>query len=634
MDKMRTAVSFPAASDRGERVALWALLWIGLALMLLGAAGAFAEPTVLRTDRFSGVLKPGGTVRVDNVSGDIVAVPGSAFSAVVTVSVSAPTRQRAEEILAGTRVTGLLQDNEYIILARWPDIPVGGRSRRAGARCEQCKVNARIDLVLPHGVRGQLKTVNGEVRVGELDGDLELETVNGGITIQGFRKSVSAQTVNGRVEAVARALDPGKPVELETVNGPILLTLPKGAKFDLSASTMNGAIRSTFPLPSRGETSARSSPDRRKDKGRESSKTPRKIVVQGDDHETVLIDLQELEREIERSLAEASVDVDEAVRKATKAVGRIGELHLPRERSYSFRVGAGGSPIRLESLNGSILLLESGTREQDAKSLVADRRSIVVTVPKIELRVPKRVVRVVAPVHPAASDFHEEEDVVRGDVPGDFLSTSGGGNYRVGKVGGRVRILTHSGEIEVAGAGAGADLKTYGGDIRIGPVTGDLRAQTMAGDLRVAAVSGSASLETSGGDIRVERVGGRLEARTAGGDIIAPSVGGGVTARTAGGDVRIALASRQARGGVEIGSGGGDIVLTLPADFRGDVELVVVGAGEWDEHLIRSDFPEITISRRGESQRGSGALNGGGERVVVETSSGSIRVRKAPPAGS
>ena len=83
---------------------------------------------------------------------------------------------------------------------------------------------------------------------------------------------------------------------------------------------------------------------------------------------------------------------------------------------------------------------------------------------------------------PAPPAFDSEGDVVRGDVAGDFLSTSGG-DYRIGKVSGKVKILTHSGEIRVGGAGAGADLKTFGGDIVVGPVTGDLKASTLAGDI-------------------------------------------------------------------------------------------------------------------------------------------------------
>jgi DUF4097 and DUF4098 domain-containing protein YvlB len=190
-----------------------------------------------------------------------------------------------------------------------------------------------------------------------------------------------------------------------------------------------------------------------------------------------------------------------------------------------------------------------------------------------------------------------------------------------------VRIVTHSGEIRVASAGNGADLKTYGGDIVIGPVTGDLRVSTAAGDIRGGAISGSANADTAGGDIRFDRVGGNLDAKTAGGDIIAESVGGSVRANTAGGDVRIRAVSKDLRGGVVIHDGGGDVTLTLPPDCRAEIDLEVTGADDEDT-LIRTDFPGLTVTRRPDVQRLTGAINGGGEKIVVRTSSGTIRLRK------
>jgi DUF4097 and DUF4098 domain-containing protein YvlB len=253
------------------------------------------------------------------------------------------------------------------------------------------------------------------------------------------------------------------------------------------------------------------------------------------------------------------------------------------------------------------------------------------------VRVAPVVVVAPAPVvevrpHGGVHAFALEAPVVRGDIAGDFLSTSGTSSYRIGDVSGRVKILTHSGEIVVGSAGAGADVKTLGGDIQIGPVKGDLAAQTLAGDVRAGSVSGAARVETSGGDIRIGRVDGGLRARTGGGDIVVPVVIGAVAATTAGGDVRIAVASRELKNGVTIQSGGGDVTLTLPSDFRADFDLTVTEA-DLSETAIRSDFPEISISRREGTVRGTGAVNGGGEKVRVQTTSGTIRLRRGPAAG-
>jgi DUF4097 and DUF4098 domain-containing protein YvlB len=633
--------------EKSDRAVLWLLLALGVALMLVAAGSLHAEETANRTDRISAALVPGSTLRIDNVSGDVVAAPGPQFSAVATIVVVAPTKERAQEILGKVRLVQLREGNEFSIETLWPEsrgrFERGRLARRhLSARCDDCRINARFNVTIPPGVTAALETVNGDVTVRDLDGDLDLETVNGKVEAQGVRRSLEAHTVNGNLVAEAVAA-PGSLIELQTVNGAVTLTLPREARFDVSASTMHGSISSTFALPHR-------TPEADEDLVR--NKRPRdERVVEDRGDRTAVVDLRDLEKELDQSMRDVDVEIRESMRAVDEGVrqglrgARTFRILDPR-RSYSGRVGEGGASVRLSAMNGSILLLASGTRSEDARPVVSERRSFAVTIPRIvvrapEVKVPVPQVRVVAPVAPApvvevrphagVRAFALEAPVVRGDIAGDFLSTSGTSSYRIGDVSGRVRILTHSGEIVVGSAGAGADVKTMGGDIQIGPVKGDLAAQTLAGDVRASSVSGAARVETSGGDIRIGRVDGWLRARTGGGDILVPTVAGAVAATTAGGDVRIAVASRQLKNGVTIQNGGGDVTLTLPSDFRGDFDLTVTDADP-SETAIRSDFPEISISRREGTVRGTGAVNGGGEKVRVQTTSGTIRLKRGPAA--
>ena len=52
--------------------------------------------------------------------------------------------------------------------------------------------------------------------------------------------------------------------------------------------------------------------------------------------------------------------------------------------------------------------------------------------------------------------------------------------------------------------------------------------------------------------------------------------------------------------------------------------------GSEDEKMIHTDFPELSVVRRAGSQHATGQTNGGGTRVAIHTSSGEIRLRKAP----
>jgi DUF4097 and DUF4098 domain-containing protein YvlB len=600
---------------------------------MLLAAAARGEETQSRTERFNATLAPGATLRISNISGDVVAVPGRQFRAVVEIVATGPTRERAREVLDRARVIQSSSGDLYTLETRWPRTLLGWQrfDGRRLYRCAECKVTARYEVTVPPGVTARLETVNGEVRTRDVAGDLRLRTVNGRVEALGVRRSLDAQTVNGSLEAVAAVTAPESSYKLQTVNGTALLTLPKDARFDLAASTMNGSLASTFALPRSSDEWDVEEVTARPRAGRSSRRHRRIVVTEGAEDGVTVVDVKELEKELEKSLKDFEVEIQDSAREVRQI--RI----LDPRRGYKGVVGGGGASVDLRSMNGAITLLASGTRESEAKPLVPQRRSFVVTVPEIQVKVPRiriepgPVFRIEGDARPAA--VRGLGEVVRGDVSGNFLSTRGGSSYSIGNVSGAVKILSHSGEIRVASAGAGADLKTLGGDIKIESVQGDLRAHTGAGDIRAGTITGFLRAETSGGDIRVERVRGGAEARTAGGDIVLTSVAGPVQAETAGGLVRVGIVSPEIKGGVAIRNEGGDVSLTLPANLRANVELIVAGeALPNGERMVRSDFPELAVTRRQDGVYATGTLNGGGPRIVVRTTSGVIRLRKGAPA--
>ncbi len=643
----------PRGSDRP---ALWIVLAAGVLLMITAslARGDAGGQSASRTDRFTATLPAGSTLRIENVSGEITARSGKEFQSVVTITVSAPTADRATELLHATSIRQRRENNDYSLETVWPLVnPFGkdGRKmvldqnlrmrRRGETRCEDCKVTARYDVTVPPGVRAIFHTVNGQVRADGLDGDLELQTVNGPVAARNVRRSLSAHSVNGRVDVAAASVPNGAAYQLATVNGGVTLVLPRDARFDLSASTMSGTIATTFPLPAREEESGPEEPMVRRPPAPPSPPgSPAPALPPAKDSEDsveVRVDLRNLERQIDQAMREANAAMERANREMERSTREI-ERQTRRirvinpMRSYQGSIGRGGASIQVSTLNGAVLVLAEGTREADAKPLVANKRFFTVTVPHVDVHV--RAPKVTVFPHPPTAPGHPDEDVVRGDVSGDFLSTTGAGEYQVGNVSGRVKISTRSGEVHVASVGRDAEIRTLGGDVQLGTVGGNLSARTSAGDIHCRSVAGALDAETAGGDIRVDRVEGSARAKTAGGDVMLPQVGGPLTVETSGGEVRAGLTTRQPRGAISIVNGGGDVTLTLPSDFRGDFDLTVSGVpGGEDETFIHSDVPELAVTRRGDSQRGTGQINGGGVRVAVRTISGEIRLRKAPAAG-
>ncbi len=199
-----------STAERYERIGLALLLAFGAVLMLVasGASGEDRLPfSASRTDRFNATLGSRATVRIENVSGDIVASAGKNFSAVATISINAATQKRADEMLSRTVVEQTQDEDGYTLETRWPDSSSrSGRGHRyTSIRPSDARITVKFEVTVPAGVTAVLKTVNGEVRVTDVDGELEVSSVNGDVRVSGTRRSFKARTVNGRVEAVGRA---------------------------------------------------------------------------------------------------------------------------------------------------------------------------------------------------------------------------------------------------------------------------------------------------------------------------------------------------------------------------------------------------------------------------------------------
>lgn len=104
-----------------------------------------------------------------------------------------------------------------------------------------------FDVKVPAGVRLSARSVHGGIDVDGVSGPIDVHTVDGGITIKSAT-SAHARTVNGSVTASFRSPDLDSDSELETVNGPVQVTLPAAVNADLVASTLNGEIHVGFPF--------------------------------------------------------------------------------------------------------------------------------------------------------------------------------------------------------------------------------------------------------------------------------------------------------------------------------------------------------------------------------------------------
>ncbi len=100
------------------------------------------------------------------------------------------------------------------------------------------KLDAYNGSIAVDGVQGRLRfhTQNGSVRLNDVGGDVEGETTNGSVTVR-----------------VTDANRPARGLRVETTNGSVNLELPQNFSARVEASTVNGRIRTDFPITVSGE---------------------------------------------------------------------------------------------------------------------------------------------------------------------------------------------------------------------------------------------------------------------------------------------------------------------------------------------------------------------------------------------
>jgi DUF4097 and DUF4098 domain-containing protein YvlB len=102
------------------------------------------------------------------------------------------------------------------------------------------------------------EAVNGQIAISHVIGDISAETVNGSIEIDSVSGNVNGRAVNGRIEVTL--VDDrlaGEGVDLATVNGPVSLRIPHSLSAQLELETVTGGMDVDFPITISGRLGRR-----------------------------------------------------------------------------------------------------------------------------------------------------------------------------------------------------------------------------------------------------------------------------------------------------------------------------------------------------------------------------------------
>jgi hypothetical protein len=216
-------------------------------VLLAGQIALTGATTTPDTFHWTGHVPAGQFLEVRGINGSIHAQPASGESIEVIASKSGRVFDPGE-----IEVKVVQRDGGVTICAVYPSASGSSQCENGGGVNNDVSVDFTVRV--PSGVRFVARTVNGLVEATSLQADTEAHTVNGDVLVS-TAGTAQAETVNGSIVASVGRIDSAQ--KFSTVNGGITLAVPRCASARVHASTINGAIRTEFALPVRGQFPAR-----------------------------------------------------------------------------------------------------------------------------------------------------------------------------------------------------------------------------------------------------------------------------------------------------------------------------------------------------------------------------------------
>lgn len=103
-------------------------------------------------------------------------------------------------------------------------------------------------VYVPRNFSLKLNTIQGDVRIEGLEGELEISAVNGDVELADISGTVLVNSVNGDIEIDFTAVKANSPMSFTGVNGDIEVAFPANAKFTAKMKTEWGDVYTNFDM--------------------------------------------------------------------------------------------------------------------------------------------------------------------------------------------------------------------------------------------------------------------------------------------------------------------------------------------------------------------------------------------------
>jgi DUF4097 and DUF4098 domain-containing protein YvlB len=180
-------------------------------------------------------LAPGGTLKLDNFSGQ-VRITGADVSQVTIDAVRTAPQDRLDHIKLDIQAT----DSTVTIQAN--------KKESGWSHQQDNVVETEFDIQVPRSTRLDVKVFSSPVHVRNVSGELSLHSFSGETTVEDGAARIDAKTFSGALAVHLANGVTGPDLNLETFSGGIDLRVPAEARAALSFDSFSGTLTSDLPL--------------------------------------------------------------------------------------------------------------------------------------------------------------------------------------------------------------------------------------------------------------------------------------------------------------------------------------------------------------------------------------------------
>ena len=207
-----------------------------------------------------------------------------------------------------------------------------------------------------------------------------------------------------------------------------------------------------------------------------------------------------------------------------------------------------------------------------------------------------------------------------GTITGDTQLKTSSGDINIKELTGEVKTESSSGYLNIGTLTGNAQFKTTSGDVDVQYADGDVQTVTTSGNVKVLEGDGSRTISTSSGDIMAESTEGGFQVNTQSGDVQIAMQKGEGSIETASGDVQLSL--EELAGTLNVNSSSGYVGITISTENEFEF-MTSTSSG----NIVTFFDSDLTFSSRRNHAQGVHGANAQGNRIVIQTTSGDVRIQ-------